>query len=188
MDAVTVFHERAQEYDHWFDENERVYQAELAALQQFIPRVGIRVEIDVGTGRTAVPLGVAVGIEPAWHMAQIAHRRGIAVCQAVGEQLPFRESQFDFALARPRHLLRIRCAAAALRRALRAQTRRADRHGLDRPKQCIRTVLRGAPSDEHVLSASAFLFRDPGGRRGHKWPVSLGSSSARLFLISCTKR
>ncbi len=122
MDAVTVFHERSQEYDHWFDENERVYQAKLAALQQFIPRLGIRVEIDVGTGRFAVPLGVAVGIEPAWHMAQIAHRRGIAVCQAVGDQLPFRESQFDFPLARPRHLLRRRGAAATHRRALRAQT------------------------------------------------------------------
>lgn len=98
MNAVRVFDELAQEYDRWFDANERVYQSEVDAVRRFIPAKGIGIEIGVGTGRFAVPCGIQIGIDPSEPMARIAQSRGVAVCQAVGERLPFRNDQFDFVL------------------------------------------------------------------------------------------
>jgi len=98
MDAVRVFDEHTQEYDRWFDEHERLYQAEVNALSKFIPLAGLGVEIGVGTGRFAIPFGVKFGIDPSRPMAQVAQSRGMAVCQAWGERLPFHDDQFDFAL------------------------------------------------------------------------------------------
>ncbi|MEW6404310.1 MAG: methyltransferase domain-containing protein [Chloroflexota bacterium] len=98
MNAVSVFDEYAQEYDRWFDENQRVYQSEVDALRRFIPLMGVGIEIGVGTGRFAVPCGIKIGIDPSEPMAQIAKSRGMAVCRAVGERLPFRNDQFDFVL------------------------------------------------------------------------------------------
>ena len=98
MRGITVFDKYAQAYDRWFNANEHIYRAEEAALRRFIPLTGAGLEIGVGTGRFAVPLGVTIGVEPAKSVAQIARSRGIAVCQAMGEQLPFGDNQFDFAL------------------------------------------------------------------------------------------
>lgn len=96
--GVTVFDQHADEYDRWFDEYERVYQAEINALRMFMPSTGLGVEIGVGTGRFARPLGIRIGVEPARRMAQLARKRGLSVCQALGERLPFRDSQFDVTL------------------------------------------------------------------------------------------
>ena len=98
MPVVTVFEEHASEYDQWFEAHEPVYQAELAALRKFLPPSGMGIEVGVGTGRFAVPLGIRYGIDPSWQMLNIARRRGLRVCQAVGEQLPFRDRQFDVVL------------------------------------------------------------------------------------------
>lgn len=98
MDPITCFDRHAQAYDRWFNENGNVYQAEVDALRVFVPPTGIGLEIGVGTGRFAVPFGIQIGVEPAARMAQIARHRGVSVCRALGEQLPFRDDQFDFAL------------------------------------------------------------------------------------------
>jgi ubiquinone/menaquinone biosynthesis C-methylase UbiE len=98
MRGATVFDDRAQEYDRWFDEHEPVYQAEVEAVRRFVPPTGLGVEIGVGTGRFAVPLGVSFGIDPSRKMLEVARQRGVRVCQAVGEQLPFRDGQFDTVL------------------------------------------------------------------------------------------
>ena len=95
---MTVFDRNADEYDRWFDENEKIYQAEIRVLQKFIPEKGLGLEIGVGTGRFSVPFQIRIGVDPAAAMAQIAKARGIAVIQAKGECLPFRENRFDFAL------------------------------------------------------------------------------------------
>jgi SAM-dependent methyltransferase len=95
---VAVFEQHAQEYDQWFDAHEPVYQAELAALRKFIPGKGLSIEVGVGTGRFAVPLGVKLGIDPSRRMLEMARRRGLSVCQAVGERMPFRGGQFDLVL------------------------------------------------------------------------------------------
>jgi ubiquinone/menaquinone biosynthesis C-methylase UbiE len=98
MDEVTAFDKHAGEYDRWFDTNKQSYQAEVNALQLLVPQMGFGVEIGVGTGRFSVPFGIGTGIEPSRNMAQLAKARDIAVCQAVGEHLPFGDDQLDFAL------------------------------------------------------------------------------------------
>ncbi len=98
MPVVQVFEQHAAEYDEWFDAHGAVYQAELAALRKCIPAAGSGLEVGVGTGRFAIPLGIRFGIDPSHRMLQIARRHGLRVCQAVGEQLPFRDGQFDVVL------------------------------------------------------------------------------------------
>jgi SAM-dependent methyltransferase len=98
MDGVTAFDKHADDYDRWFDENKQIYRAEVNALQRLIPQTGFGVEVGVGTGRFSIPFGIRIGIEPSRNMAQIAKSRDIVVCLAVGEHLPFRDDQFDFAL------------------------------------------------------------------------------------------
>ncbi|MEW6651466.1 MAG: methyltransferase domain-containing protein [Chloroflexota bacterium] len=97
MATGTVFDEHAEGYDHWFDENKQIYQAEVKALQFLIPDAGSGLEIGIGTGRFSTPFGIRIGVEPSRNMVKIAKSRNIAVCQAVGENLPFNENQFDFA-------------------------------------------------------------------------------------------
>ncbi len=98
MDGVTAFDKHADEYDRWFDDNQPTYQAEVNALQRLVPQAGLGVEVGVGTGRFSVPFGVSIGVEPSRNMAQIAKSKNIAVCRAVGENLPFSDNQFDFVL------------------------------------------------------------------------------------------
>lgn len=98
MDGVTTFDRHAAEYDRWFDENGQTYQAEVSALRKLVPATGFGIEIGVGTGRFSTPFGIHIGVEPASSMARIASSRAISVCQALGERLPFGDSQFDFAL------------------------------------------------------------------------------------------
>ena len=89
------FEESAQEYDAWFDRHPLVYESEILALKKFLFPTVRGLEIGVGAGRFAVPLGIAVGVEPAAAMAVMAHRRGIKVYRAVAEALPFRGESFD---------------------------------------------------------------------------------------------
>ncbi|MFC2171417.1 class I SAM-dependent methyltransferase [Acidobacteriota bacterium] len=96
MPLLSVFNENIREYERWYDDNELIYQAELNALRKLVPSTGIGMEIGCGTGRFTVPLGIKVGVEPALNMAEIARAKGISVCQAFGEKLPFEDSQFDF--------------------------------------------------------------------------------------------
>ena len=62
------------------------------------PERGEGLEVGVGTGRFAAPLGVRVGIDPAKAMGKIAMERGIEVRYGVGENLPCEDSSFDFVL------------------------------------------------------------------------------------------
>ncbi|MEK6634075.1 MAG: methyltransferase domain-containing protein [Nitrospirota bacterium] len=98
MPVVNVFEQYAQEYDEWFDGHKSVYEAELAALRKLVPATGLGIEVGVGTGRFAVPLGIRYGIDPSGRMLEIARQHGLQVCQAVGERLPFRDGQFDLVL------------------------------------------------------------------------------------------
>jgi SAM-dependent methyltransferase len=94
----SVFNHSAREYDDWFVRNEMAYRSELAAVKAFLPLRGRGLEIGVGTGRFAGPLGIEVGIEPAKAMAAIARQRGIKVLEAYAEALPFEDASFDFVL------------------------------------------------------------------------------------------
>ncbi len=48
-------------YEAWFQNHEAAYLSELLALRDFLPRSGLGVEIGVGSGRFATPLGIGVG-------------------------------------------------------------------------------------------------------------------------------
>ena len=94
----TVFNHSALEYDDWFVQNEMAYRSELAAVKAILPPGGRSLEIGVGTGRFAAPLGIEVGVEPVRAMATIARKRGIKVLEAYAEELPFGNGSFDFVL------------------------------------------------------------------------------------------
>ena len=98
MTNVSVFEEAALAYDAWFDRHRPVYESELLALKRFLPAAGGGLEIGVGTGRFAVPLGIRIGVDPAQAMAAMARRRGIRVLQAVAEALPFSGASFRLAV------------------------------------------------------------------------------------------
>lgn len=98
MIKTSVFDRHAAEYDAWFDSHNDLYQAELAALRSILPTSGHGVEIGVGTGRFALPLGISIGVEPAPGMAETARLRGVEVLEGVAEALPFADNSFDFAL------------------------------------------------------------------------------------------
>jgi SAM-dependent methyltransferase len=96
--GIRAFNQYAEEYDKWFNHNPFAYESELLAIKRFLPRCGKGLEIGVGTGKFALPLGIKVGIEPAKAMALIARQRGIEVHEAVAENLPFENGTFDFVL------------------------------------------------------------------------------------------
>jgi SAM-dependent methyltransferase len=85
-------------YDDWFERHRAAYLSELLALRALLPWNGRGLEIGVGTGRFAAPLGIELGIDPAAEMLGYARKRGIRVARAVAESLPFVRSAFDYAL------------------------------------------------------------------------------------------
>lgn len=98
MPNTGPFEKHATGYDEWFERNRFVYQSELRAVGNLLPRRGIGVEIGVGTGRFAAPLGLQTGVEPSRAMALVARRRGIQVVRAAAEALPLMDGTFDVAL------------------------------------------------------------------------------------------
>jgi SAM-dependent methyltransferase len=85
-------------YEQWFERHRAAYVSELLAVRALLPWEGRSLEIGVGTGRFAGPLGLAFGIDPAREVLGYARRRGVTVVRAVGEALPFRDAAFDHVL------------------------------------------------------------------------------------------
>lgn len=85
-------------YEKWFVEHRAAYCSELLAVRALLPYKGLGLEIGVGTGRFAAPLGVPIGIDPSEAMLKHARARGIDVVQAVAEKLPFATDSFDYGL------------------------------------------------------------------------------------------
>ena len=97
MPGVNSFNENVERYEAWFLENPLAYVSELRAIQELLPQ-GSGLEIGVGTGRFAAPLGVKTGIEPSRPMMELARKKGIEVVPGVAEHLPFGDSVFDLCL------------------------------------------------------------------------------------------
>ena len=94
----SVFDNLATKYDEWFDKNEFIYLTELEALRKLVPANGKGLEVGVGTGRFAVPLNISVGIDPSFEMLKIAEERGVDIVSGEGENLPFKDNEFDYVL------------------------------------------------------------------------------------------
>lgn len=98
MPRAAAFEAHHQRYDAWFAKHEAAYISELLALRPFVPWKGLGIEIGVGSGRFAAPLGVQVGVDPSPAMLAYAAARGIEVVEGTAENLPFADVSFDHAL------------------------------------------------------------------------------------------
>jgi ubiquinone/menaquinone biosynthesis C-methylase UbiE len=70
----------------------------LLAVRALLPWQGLGLEIGVGTGRFAAPLGISVGLDPSGEMLAYAAERGVSSIQGVAEDLPFKNAVFDYGL------------------------------------------------------------------------------------------
>jgi ubiquinone/menaquinone biosynthesis C-methylase UbiE len=99
MPKTEPFDKYSEEYDEWFKKNIDLYEAELEVIRQLIPlHRSVGMEIGIGSGKFAVPLGINIGVEPSENMATKARMQGIEVYPGVAEELPFSDSKFDYVL------------------------------------------------------------------------------------------
>jgi len=96
--SANPFNEHCAEYDAWFDKNALMHESELLTIQKVLPKSGFGLEVGVGTGRFAAPLGVKVGIDPSINALRMARSRRIQVLRGVGEELPFKANSFYYVL------------------------------------------------------------------------------------------
>ena len=92
------FDVHTREYENWFTKNRGAYESELEAVRRFLPREGIGLEVGVGTGLFAKPLGIPFGIDPSASMREVASQRGIRVSAGLAEELPLISQSVDFVL------------------------------------------------------------------------------------------
>jgi len=93
-----VFEDFAADFDRWFDDHAEVYLAQQRLLGRVVPSTGLGLEVGVGSGRFAAPLGIRCGIDPSFPLAEMAKRRGVEVAIGVGEHLPYQSGSFDYAV------------------------------------------------------------------------------------------
>lgn len=98
MGKLKVFAENAERYDQWFEKHYDIFLSELAAIEKVMPKHQCGVEIGVGSGRFAAPLGIRFGIDPVPEMLQKAAKRGIEVQEGFAEDLPYSSESFDYVL------------------------------------------------------------------------------------------
>lgn len=53
-------------------------------------------EVGIGSGQFAIPLGVDTGIEPSKEMRKLAQAKGLDAIEGIGEKLPFNNENFNF--------------------------------------------------------------------------------------------
>lgn len=98
---TSVFDTHVAEYEAWFDDHPEIYASELEAIRAHFKRLPEElhgIEVGLGTGRFAAPLGIREGVEPSGPMAEKARKRGIEVMEEWAESLPYADMQFDFVL------------------------------------------------------------------------------------------
>jgi len=98
MAKIEPFEKFALEYDAWFEDKRFVYESELQAVQEQLPKRGEGLEVGVGSGRFAAPLGIRLGIDPSQKMRALAQSRGITAIDGVAEKVPFADCRFSFVL------------------------------------------------------------------------------------------
>ena len=98
MPRIEPFERHAPQYEDWFEAHAACYAAELRAVGSLLPRGLASVEIGVGTGRFALPLGIGLGLEPSSRMRAVARQRGLRVLGGVAEALPFKAAVFEVVL------------------------------------------------------------------------------------------
>ena len=153
MSASEVFDANAVRYDKWFEHHYIAYLSELLALRAFVPCGGRGLEIGVGGGRFAAPLGIVTGVDPAPAMLALAAGRGVEAVRGYAEALPFAAHSFDHAL-----VVTTLCFVDSPPRML-AEARRVLRPG---GRLVIGFIDRSSPlgRDYLVRSAESTFYRD----------------------------
>ena len=77
MAKTKPFDEYTSQYEDWFERNKFAFESELRAIREQLPKSNNGIEIGVGSGRFAIPLGIKIGVEPSRKMREIAQKRGI---------------------------------------------------------------------------------------------------------------
>ena len=98
MPKTEPFDNYSNEYEDWFIINKYAFQSELNAIKKAFPDNGDVVEIGIGSGIFAAPLGIKEGIEPSEAMREKAKKRGVRVMDAVAEDLPYADKSKDAVL------------------------------------------------------------------------------------------
>jgi SAM-dependent methyltransferase len=97
MAKTGAFDTQVDRYEGWFEKNSLAYESQLEAVRSILP-TGSGIEVGVGTGRFAVPLGIKLGVDPSESMRAAARRKGVDVVPGVAEDLPFPDESQDFVL------------------------------------------------------------------------------------------
>jgi ubiquinone/menaquinone biosynthesis C-methylase UbiE len=98
MAKTKAFDHHVAEYDKWFEINKFAFQSELIAVKKLLPQVTGVIEIGIGSGIFAEPLGIREGIEPSKAMRQKAQKKGLKVLDGVAEKLPYHDASFNGAV------------------------------------------------------------------------------------------
>ena len=98
MAKIEPFEKHTSEYEAWFENYRFVYESELKAIEEKLPKNGEGLEVGVGSGRFAAPLGIRLGVDPSSKMRELARSRGVAAIDGVAEKLPFDDCRFHFVL------------------------------------------------------------------------------------------
>ena len=98
MAKTFPFDTHLDDYEQWFIDNHYVFLSELAAIQRLIPLSGTGMEVGIGSGIFAEPLGIKEGVEPSPAMRTKAGERGILPVDGIAEALPYPDKSFDFVL------------------------------------------------------------------------------------------
>lgn len=98
MAKTEPFEQHYELYERWFDENKCVYLSEIEAVKSLLPKEGRGIEIGVGSGRFASPLGIDLGLEPSTKMRELAIEHDIITIDGSAENIPIGSSAFDYVL------------------------------------------------------------------------------------------
>jgi len=92
MPKTENFNQHADKYDNWFDVNKYVFQSELNALRKAFSVKENVIEVGIGSGIFAVPLGIKEGVEPSEAMRKRAEEKGLKPINGVAEYLPYADN------------------------------------------------------------------------------------------------
>ncbi len=157
MPKTEPFDKHLDLYEEWFVANRYVYESELKAIRHLLPAEGEGLEIGVGSGLFAAPLGIKTGIDPCPRMLDKAAERGIRVRQGTAESLPYPDGSFDYAL-----MVTTICFVDDVARSLREARRVLKDHGafvlafVDKNSPVGREYLR--MKDESLFYRQATFF------------------------------
>lgn len=98
MNNVEIFNHHADAYESWFENNLYFYEGEIKTLKTLVGSRTNGLDIGMGTGRFALPLGILEGVEPSEKMREIAQSKGLNPVDGMADNLPFENETFDFAL------------------------------------------------------------------------------------------